>query len=84
MGGYTLAAGDPTKLLNRLTFGYSFQRNDFSEATEEDFEDIGLNMSDLPIGDGNLADDRRFSGPVFSWQLINPEFISLNYIDFFD
>lgn len=84
MGGYTIAAGDPTKLLNRLTFGYSFKDEDFSEATASDFNDIGLNPSTLPLGDGTLASDRRFSGPVFSWQLIKPEFISLNYIDLFD
>lgn len=84
MGGYTFAAGEPSKLLNRLTFGYSFQRDQFSEATAKDFNDIGLLPSDVPVNGGELANDREFSGPVVSWQMIQPEFISLNYIDAFD
>lgn len=84
MGGYTIAAGEPTELLNRLTLGYSFTDDMFSEATDSDYDDIGLDRTDVPTNDGTLASDRRFSGPVFSWQMIQPKFISLNYVDFFD
>jgi outer membrane protein assembly factor BamA len=84
MGGYTISSGSPSELLSRYTFGYSFSKDQFSEAEMSDFGSIGLDQSDLNERGGRLAHDRRFSGPVFSYQRIQPDFISLNYVDFFD
>lgn len=84
MGGYTISKGSPSELLTRMTFGYRFSHEQFSEADASDYSSIGLDPSDLNPRGGTLAQDRRFSGPVFSYQVIKPDFISLNYVDFFD
>ncbi|HMO17100.1 MAG TPA: hypothetical protein PKA63_00570 [Oligoflexia bacterium] len=83
-GGYTVSSGSPSELLSRVTIGYQFSNDHFSEATESDFQDINLSPSDLPENGGELASDRRFSGPAFSYQLIRPDFFSSNYVDRFD
>ncbi len=84
MGGYTISAGSPSELLRRFTFGYRFTNEEFSDAEDSDYSSINIDPSDLHPRGGVLAEDRRFSGPVFSYQRIKPDFISLNYVDFFD
>lgn len=84
LGGYTISSGSPSELINRFTIGYNFSNNTFSEASDSDYSDIGIDRDSLPENGGVLAQDRRFSGPAFSYQRIEPDFISLNYVDLFD
>lgn len=83
-GGYTFTLGSPSELLTRLTLGYRFTSDEFFNADDSDFDSIGIDREDLHPRGGMLAEDRRFSGPVISYQRIKPDFISLNFVDFFD
>ena len=83
-GGYTFAKGNPLKRRQRISFGYSYSEQDFTQADEADFDDINLafnpelNRLDL------LPEDRRFSGPFASFNLISQDFLSINFIDRFE
>ncbi len=83
-GGYTRSFGNPDESLTRLTFGYGFIRDSFSEADSGDYRSIGLDPADFQSQPQRLADDRRFSGPTFTYQNIVPDFISVSYVDLFD
>jgi hypothetical protein len=83
-GRYTIARGDPEKRLLRYSAGYSFAEELFSEATDQDYEDLGLEPGNPPNDPALLAEDRRYTGPLLSYEVIEPDFISMNYIDRFD
>lgn len=83
-GGYTLSGGNPEVLSHRYTAGYRFQRDVFRNADDSDFEDIDLDPEDVSRDPGNLAENRRFSGPFIAYQQIEPDFVSLNYVDRFE
>ncbi|RMG43087.1 MAG: hypothetical protein D6719_04435 [Candidatus Dadabacteria bacterium] len=80
---YTIARGKPESHVLRFAFGYQYSENKFSKATLDDYADLGLNPSAVSNDPSMLADDRIFSGPLFSLQSIEPDFISMNYIDRF-
>ncbi len=81
---YTIAAGEPDVLLHRLGFGYEFLSDDFSQADEDDYEDVDVDPDSVSKDPTLLADDRRFSGPVLAYNRVEPDFISINYIDRFE
>ncbi|MFM1847949.1 MAG: hypothetical protein RL417_1423 [Pseudomonadota bacterium] len=81
---YTVARGDPEKRLLRYSAGYSYIEELFSEADDQDYEDLGLEPGNPPNNPDLLADDRRYTGPLLSYEVIEPDFISMNYIDRFD
>lgn len=81
---YTLASGDPEKARNRYTFGYNYVDNRFSMPTAEDFDDADVDPADVSQDPDLLASNRRFSAPYFTYSLINPDFISLSYVDRFE
>lgn len=80
-GGYTFATGNPEKRRNRYKFGYNYDDTVFTEATESDYDDINLDPDE--VGNELVPDDRRFSGPTFTYQSIEPDYISMNFIDRF-
>ena len=71
-------------LSQRYSVGYSYNDATFHQATAQDYEDLDLSPSTVSNNPADLATDRRFSGPLFQYQTINPEYISMNYIDRFD
>jgi hypothetical protein len=71
-------------LSQRYSVGYSYQDATFLQADESDYADLDLNPAEVSNDPDELATDRRFSGPLFQYQTIHPEFISMNYIDRFD
>lgn len=81
---YTTALGDPQVLRRRYSYGVFFEEADFSHATREDYDILGLDIKDFVNSPDELAEDRRFAGPLFTVSFIEPEFISSNYIDRFD
>jgi len=81
---YSIARGDPEKRLLRYSGGYSFTEELFSEADDQDYEDLGLEPGNPPNDPTLLADDRRFTGPLISYEVIEQDFMSMNYIDRFD
>lgn len=82
--GPSLSAGIPEKNIRRYTVGYEFLFDRFSLASDQDFDDIGLDPDDDLREPALLPEDRKFSGPFFSFNQVIPEFISVNYIDRFD
>ncbi|MEN9845860.1 MAG: hypothetical protein RIS36_1007 [Pseudomonadota bacterium] len=71
-------------LSQRYSVGYSYSDATFHQADQEDYQDLDLDPSTVSNNPADLATDRRFSGPLFQYQTIHPEFISMNYIDRFD
>ena len=71
-------------LSQRYSVGYSYSDATFLQADEKDYQDLDLDPSTVSNNPADLATDRRFSGPLFQYQTIKPEFISMNYIDRFD
>lgn len=71
-------------LSQRYSVGYSYSDATFIQADEQDYEDLNLDPSTVSNNPADLATDRRFSGPLFQYQTIHPEYISMNYIDRFD
>ncbi len=81
---YTFSRGEPDVLLNRHTFGYEYSNDEFREADEDDFDDVDVDPDSVSQDPALLADDRRFSGPYWGYDRIEPDFISINYVDRFD
>jgi hypothetical protein len=71
-------------LSQRYSVGYSYQDATFIQADEQDYQDLDLDPATVSNDPADLASNRRFSGPLFQYQTIHPEFISMNYIDRFD
>jgi outer membrane protein assembly factor BamA len=71
-------------LSQRYSVGYSYQDATFLQADEQDYQDLDLDPSTVSNNPSELANDRRYSGPLFQYQTIHPEFVSMNYIDRFD
>ena len=82
--GYTIARGDPEVRLHRYTIGYDYTKDDFSEADDDDFEDIGIDPDSVSRDPVLLAEDRTFSGPFASFQQIHPDYLSINFVDRFE
>jgi outer membrane protein assembly factor BamA len=81
---YTFSFGNPEKDLQRYGFGYGYQEARFSQADAKDYLDLDLDPGKVSNDAAGLADDRRFTGPVLSFQDLRPYYISRNYIDRFD
>ena len=81
---YTLSVGDPETERQRATVGYEYQRDLFGEADLQDFEDVDVNPASVSRDPNLLAEDRQFSGPFAQYELIQPDFVSSNYIDRFE
>jgi hemolysin activation/secretion protein len=71
-------------LSQRYSVGYSYSDATFLQADLQDYKDLDLDPSPVSNNPADLATNRRFSGPLFQYQTIQPEFISMNYIDRFD
>ena len=71
-------------LSQRYSVGYSYSDATFHQADLQDYKDLDLDPSTVSNDPADLATDRRFSGPLLQYQTIQPEFISMNYIDRFD
>jgi hypothetical protein len=82
--GFTRSTGDPEKLRRRYTLGYDYLKDTFAEADEGDFIDVDVDPNTVSRDPNMIPDDRRFSGPFFSFRQTHPEFVSLDYIDRFE
>jgi outer membrane protein assembly factor BamA len=82
--GYTWSKGDPETLINRYTLGYDYTRDDFKQGTKDDFDDINLTPFTASTDPELLAENREFSGPFLSYERVEPNYISINFIDRFE
>lgn len=91
-GAHPAAADDPytgiykgQRVLSQLySVGWGYQSASFYQATLQDYEDLDLDPATVSNDPADLATNRRFSGPMLQYENIQPEFISMNYIDRFD
>jgi hypothetical protein len=81
---YTGIFKGQTVLSQQYSVGWGYQSASFFQADQEDYEDLDLDPTQVSNDPADLASNRRFSGPVVQYQNIQPEFISMNYIDRFD
>jgi outer membrane protein assembly factor BamA len=73
------------KLLSqRFSVGYRYEAASFYQADAQDYKDLDLNPAEVSNDPSRLPSLRRFSGPVFQYQNIQPNFMTLTYIDRFD
>ncbi|MBX7144970.1 MAG: hypothetical protein K1X79_11000 [Oligoflexia bacterium] len=82
--GYTMAHGDPKVSVGRYSLGYRYQDDRFSDADAGDYADLSLNPNNLSHDPDLLADLRRFTGPSFGYEQVEPDFIKMTYIDRFE
>lgn len=82
---YTIAESEaPDKEVQRFSAGWSYQEYRFSMATLKDYQDLGLDPRKMSHDPALLPENRRFDGPVFAYEYVEPDYISINYIDRFD
>jgi outer membrane protein assembly factor BamA len=81
---YTGIYKGQTVLSQRYSLGWGYQSASFYQADDRDYEDLNLDPERVSNDPANLASNRRFSGPMIQYQNIQPQFISMNYIDRFD
>jgi hypothetical protein len=81
---YTGIYKGQTVLSQRYSVGWNYQGASFYQADQEDYNDLDLDPTTVSNDPAALASNRRFSGPMVQYQNIQPEFISMNYIDRFD
>lgn len=81
---YTFSGGDPEVLRHRFSLGYNYSESDFYQADAQDYKDVDVDPDSVSMDPALLAADRRFSGPVFSYQAIEPDFVAMSYFDRFD
>lgn len=81
---YTGIFKGQTVLSQQYSVGWGYQSASFFQANEQDYEDLDLDPAQVSNDPADLANNRRFSGPMIQYQNIQPEFISMNYIDRFD
>lgn len=81
---FSLARVKNLEAVGRYSLGYKYSSEDFNSANDKDFEDLSLDPDLVSRDSALLAEDRRFSGPTLSYSEIDPEFVSMNYIDRFD
>jgi outer membrane protein assembly factor BamA len=81
---YTIGRGNPSRLVQRYTLGYDYIEDTFHQATLQDYRDLDLDPATVSNDPARLPANRRYSGPVFTYEFIEPDYISMNYIDRFD
>lgn len=79
-----LSRGNPEKKLRRFWLGYDWLQDTFDQADAQDYQDLDLDPAEVSNDPSRLPSDRRYTGPFFSYEYIEPDFISMNYIDRFD
>ncbi len=81
---FVFSRGDPSTERYRFGFGYDHLDSSFKNATLEDYKDVNVDPDSVDKDPNQLPENRRFSGPVFTFRDIVPDYISMNYIDRFD
>lgn len=81
---YAVTKGDPTKELRRYSYGFGYSESRFHRASRSDFDIINVDPTTIDNDPSRLPDSRRYIGPLFSYTDIEPDYISLTYIDRFD
>lgn len=81
---YTWARGDPKISVGRYSLGYGYVEDRFNQADLGDYEDLNVDPDSVSQDPALLADNRRYSGPSLGYSHIQPDFISMNYIDRFE
>jgi outer membrane protein assembly factor BamA len=81
---FIVAKGEPNELLTRYSIGFRYQDEVFTQADQDDYEDLDLDPTEVRNDIEDLAQDRRYIGPTIGFQSVDPDFISMNYIDRFE
>ncbi len=81
---YSYALKRTPDRVKRAGLGWRFIEDSFSQATLSDYEDLDLDPNKVSNDPARLARNRRFSGPEFTYEVIEPDFVSAQYVDRFE
>jgi len=81
---YSHAYGNPEERVRRYSLGYGYVDARFLQANSQDYQDLNLDPKVVSNDPTRLPFDRRFTGPVFTYEQIVPDYISRNYVDRFE
>ena len=81
---FTLSRGNPESELSRYSIGYDYSEARFLQANQKDYSEVGLDPTKVSNDPTQLATNRRYTGPVMTYEDIIPDYIQMNYIDRFD
>lgn len=79
---YMFSTGNSEVRRSRFSVGYQYFEKKFNQVTAQDYEDLDLDPA--VVTDTIVPEDRRLAGPFFAYEYIEPEYVSLNYIDRFE
>jgi outer membrane protein assembly factor BamA len=74
----------PREHQERITLGLDYEDSEFKLPTAQDYIDANVDQSDIVEDPTLLAKNRKFVGPRFSYESLEPRFIQMRYIDRFD
>lgn len=80
---HSKAFGSPHGWLRRYYVGFDYTESRYFQADESDYDDLDLDPDEVSNDPRELAENRRFSGPVLTFESLKPDFIEMNYIDRF-
>ncbi len=81
---YSYALKRTPDRIKRAGLGWRYIEDSFRQATASDYEDLDLDPDEVSNDPARLADNRRFSGPEFTYQVIEPDFMSAQFVDRFE
>lgn len=81
---YSYALKRTPDRVKRAGLGWHYIEDSFRQANGSDYNDLNLDPDIVSNDPARLAASRRFSGPEFTYQVIEPDFISAQYVDRFE
>lgn len=81
---YSYALKRAPDRIKRAGLGWRYIEDTFRQATTSDYDDLDLDPDTVSNDPIRLAENRRFSGPEFTYQVIEPDFITAQFVDRFE
>jgi hypothetical protein len=82
-GRYSISDG-PREDQRRYSFGIDYQDNSFLMPTANDFDEADVDPTQVSQDPNLLAENRKYIGPTFGYESLEPRFVRMAYIDRFD
>jgi outer membrane protein assembly factor BamA len=80
---YSVSYG-PREKQRRYSVGFDYQDTEFEMPTAKDFEDADVDPDQVSNDINLLAENRKYIGPTFGYESLEPRYVRMAYIDRFD